>query len=164
MNEKDHSPSDQPRPRRLYQFVTVHRLRQIDQALRIVNGSFVLGARLVGMDPVKFKNTVNAHQSLKAKWGHKKTGRPRGRATLHKLVFDATDAIPRDARSCAGQCVALFERLPWREQRRVHDLLKIKMFSGLADSLHLVRMKWARDSIKLLRQFQRDAGKVRPES
>ena len=168
MNEKVHSSSDQAKPRRVYQLMTADRLRQIDHALKLTGGHFVLAARLIGLSPVQFKNAVNAHQWLKVKWGNKRQGRPRGRATVRKLVFNVGDEIPKDPRSCAGQCLALFEQLPLQEQRRVHDAIRIRTLGrAMAASLEPLRVRSAViHSLSLLALRERRDGdeKVRPES
>lgn len=113
-----------------YESVSDHRLQQMDRALRIVNGHFVLASRLVGLSPVQFKNAVNAHGWLKARWGNKRRGRPRGRTTVRKVVFDFEEDIRKDCHSWADQCMAIFERLSWDEQKRVFEFLKDRIVAS----------------------------------
>ena len=162
----DSHPGCLKRPR-VYQSATVHRLHQADKALQIVNGNFTLAGRLLGLTPLQCKNLVNANAWLKTRWGHGRRGRPKGGTSVHKLVFDGRDEIPKDPRSCAAQCLALFEQLPLQEQRRVHDAIRIRTLGrAMAASLVALRVRSAViHSLSLLAlRERRDDGGVRPES
>ncbi len=60
-----------------YQRVTPQELEQMDQALALVQGSFLAAAKLLDMDPQRFRNLVNYHPRLKAKWGRHRGRQPR---------------------------------------------------------------------------------------
>ena len=63
-----------------YRRVWPSELAEMDKALAIVGGSFLAAAKLLDMDPQRFRNLVNYHPQLKSKWG-----RSRGRQPQLKL-------------------------------------------------------------------------------
>jgi hypothetical protein len=52
----------------------------MDQALALVNGSFVAASKLLSMSPQRFRNLIRTHPTLKAKWG-------KGRGFSGRLPF-----------------------------------------------------------------------------
>lgn len=73
-------------------------LEEIDQALTLVNGSFVAAAKLLDMEPQKFRNAVNYHATLKNRW-RKGRGRPRQVPSfrIEPFVEDRAKAALREA-------------------------------------------------------------------
>jgi len=47
----------------------------MDKALRLVHGSFIAAAKLLDMEPQRFRNLVNYHPCL-AQWRQRRRGRP----------------------------------------------------------------------------------------
>lgn len=62
---------------RRFERVCAHDLEQIDKALELVQGSFLAAAKLLDMDPQRFRNLVNYHPQLKEKWGRRRGRQPR---------------------------------------------------------------------------------------
>lgn len=50
----------------------------MDWALNLVQGYRLAAAKLLDMEPNRFRNLVNYHRSLKEKWGRSNPGRPPG--------------------------------------------------------------------------------------
>ncbi|MCD6050980.1 MAG: hypothetical protein K0Q55_2383 [Verrucomicrobia bacterium] len=59
-----------------YQRVWSYDLEQMDKALELVQGSFLAAAKLLDMDPQRFRNIVNYYPQLKSKWGRRRGRQP----------------------------------------------------------------------------------------
>ena len=107
-----------------YQIVGYDDAQAIDAALRLVGGQFALAARLVGMTPVKFKNTVNGRRWLKERWGHARRGRPPGSVPAPNLITLRGGELARKASRFGPEFAKRFLRmLPPGEQREVKEWL-----------------------------------------
>ena len=114
------------------QIVRKRDLQQIEKALRLVSGNFVLAARLVGLKPAKFRNTINGHPALKERWGHTRRGRPRGRVCVKKVVFGFDDFDRRASRFGPKLLKTVYRMLPLHERQEVLAWLQAQPEFGLA--------------------------------
>lgn len=92
-------------------------LREMDKALRFVHGSFVAAAKLLDMEPQRFRNLVNYHPSL-ARWRQNRRGRPAQKVGFFIQPFSQTDtAIPSGLElvKCAWKGLTDAERLQIKE-------------------------------------------------
>ena len=95
--------------------------QRIGQALEIVNGSFVLTAKLLDMTPRRLSNLLNNNGPLKARWGHKGTGRPKRCPQLYIKPYD--DWRERAA-TCRVECfIEVLALIGATEQRTILDWL-----------------------------------------
>jgi len=108
--------------RSLYETVRHGTFRDMDKALKIVGGRFYLAAKLLDMEPKRFRALVNYNQPLKAKWGRKKIGHPPGRIALQITPYQDDDA--RHVHYGGADLVKrLFARLKESQQKEVEEWL-----------------------------------------
>ena len=53
---------------------------RMEEALTVVHGNFLAAAKLIDMEPQRFRNLLNGNALLKRRWGKKRRGRPIGPA------------------------------------------------------------------------------------
>ena len=111
-----------------YQQATQAALAEMDRALSIVGGSFALAAKLLDVEPQRFRNLVNYHEAL-AKWQHSRRGRPVQEAVLTVEPFQ--DRARRAAWQGPVLVKQIIERLPQVDQEALFRWLATR-FAGVA--------------------------------
>jgi len=120
-----------------YQWANQETLEEINQALTLVGGSFIAAAKLVDLEPQRFRNLINHHPGLKKQWGQRR-GRSPIRTGLRIKPF--VDVHVQALRQTVEFVKIVFRHLTPAEQEHVKAWIEAGHLKGPTQKALLIKL------------------------